>query len=67
MISDEKLRLAQISAEVRHDKEHLASDKALVEQERQSINIEREKLEHVALQVKQRSLDIEEMVNVSPL
>ena len=37
----------------------------LSEQEKLSIQLEKEKLEHLALQVKQRSADIEDMVLVS--
>ena len=65
IINDEKARLAEQVDNLRTDRERLAKERAEVEQQQQSLAVEKEKLETIALQVRQRSKDIEEMCLVS--
>ena len=61
VITEEKVRLAKQVDDLRMERDKFAKDRSNIEQEQQTLQIEKEKLETIALQVRQRSKDIEEM------
>ena len=65
IINEERARLEKRAEELRKDREQLLAERGLMENERQGLHAERQRLEQVALQVKQRSQDIDDMCNVS--
>lgn len=60
ILNDEKTRLAQQLDDLRAERDSLSRDRSDIDQQRQALVLEKEKLEKYALQLRQCSKDMEE-------
>ena len=64
-LNDEKQKLIHKAEALERQTAELAKDRAVLEQERYGLRVEKDKLEQVAMTVRQRSQDIDDMCAVS--